>query len=107
MRHLGFPRFALGACWTLGALASVAVAVPARAEEPRKVTEPPVLRESAEITSVADAFDDEDSFDLHLTLGFQQQWRSGHVIRESNSSLDQFSSGNFVGGNVNIADYSE
>lgn len=104
MRHLGFLRYALGACSALGVLT---ISAASRADEPRKVTEPSVLRESAEITSVADAFDDEDPFDLHLTLGFQQSWRSGHILRESNSGLDQFSSGNFVANNVNVADYSE
>lgn len=104
MRHLGLKRFALGASALLGALS---VSGFASAEEPRKVTEPSVLKESAEITSVADAFDEEDSFDLHLTLGFQQTWKSGDIIRETNSSLDQFSSGNYVAANMNAASYKE
>ena len=41
----------------------------ARADEPRKVNEPRVLKEPAEITQVADAFDDDNLFDLHLSLG--------------------------------------
>lgn len=104
MRHLGFKRFAHGAFPAFGVLA---LSISAQAEEPRKVTEPSVLRESAEITSVADAFDDDDSFDLHLTLGFQQTWKSGNIQRESNSLADQFSSGNFVASNMNVAKYTE
>lgn len=104
MRHLGLKRFAHGAFPALGVLA---LSIAAHAEEPRKVTEPPVLRESAEITSVADAFDDDDSFDLHLSLGFQQTWKNGNIQRETNSLADQFSSGNFVASNMNVAKYTE
>ncbi|HVU05052.1 MAG TPA: hypothetical protein VHE30_25055 [Polyangiaceae bacterium] len=103
MRHPAFSR--LAPCAMLGAIAALSGV--ARAEEPRKVTEPSVLRESAEVTSVADAFDDDDKFDLHLTLGFQQTWKSGKVMRESNSDLPQFSSGGYVAGNQSVANYSE
>ena len=104
MRHLGLA--AVAPCvGTLVAL--VGLPAVARAEEPRKVTEPSVLRESAEVTSVADAFDDDDKFDLHLTLGFQQTWKSGRVNRETNSDLNQYSSGGYVSGNQSVATYSE
>jgi hypothetical protein len=79
----------------------------ARADEPRRVTEPNILNEPAEITNVVDAFDDDDKFDLHLTLGFQQTWTGGNILRESNSTLPQFSSGGFVAGNMNVAKWSE
>ena len=79
----------------------------ARADEPRKVTEPNVLRETAEITSVADAFDDEDRFDLHLSLGFQQTWTGGKILRETNGDLPQYSSGGYVAGNQAVANYKE
>src|ERR1700733_13104784 len=87
--------------------ALVAKAGSARATEPHKVTEPNVLNESAEVTSVVDAFDGDDKFDLHLTLGFQQTWRSGKILRETSSDLDQFSSGGYTAGNLNVAKYSE
>src|SRR5260221_2336261 len=104
MRHLALARVALSAA-TLVAVAGVVRRV--RAEERRKVTEPSVLGESAEVTSVVDAFDGEDKFDLHLTLGFQQSWRSGKILRETSSDLDQFSSGGYTAGNMNVANYSE
>jgi hypothetical protein len=104
MRHLALARPAPCAA-TVVALALLAGA--ARADEPRKVTEPSVLHESAEVTSVADAVDDEDKFDLHLTLGFQQTWKSGRVNRETNSDLPEFSSGGFVAGNQSAAKYTE
>ena len=104
MRHLALARVAWSAV-TLVALGGIARS--ARAEEPRKVTEPPTLRESAEVTNVVDAFDDEDKFDLHLSLGFQQTWKSGSILRESASDIDQFSSGGFTAGNMNVAKYTE
>lgn len=104
MRQLASARVALSLA-TLSALTGTAGF--ARAEEPRKVSEPSVLRESAEITSVVDAFDDEDKFDLHLSLGFQQSWRGGQINRETNSDLSQFSSGGYVAGNMAVAKYTE
>jgi hypothetical protein len=79
----------------------------ARAEEPRKVTEPSVLQEPAEVTNVVDAFDDTDKFDLHLSLGFQQTWKGGNIHRETHSDLNQFSSGGFTAGNMEVARYKE
>jgi hypothetical protein len=104
MRHLALPRAALPLA-ALVVLTSATGVV--RAEEPRKVTEPTVLNETAEVTSVADAFDDNDKFDLHLSLGFQQTWKSGNVLRETTSNLDQFSSGGYTAGNMKVAKYSE
>src|ERR1700742_3895329 len=104
MTHLALAR-ALLPLATLAAL--VGEAVSARAEEPRKVTEPSVLNESAEVTSVVDAFDGDDKFDLHLSLGFQQTWRSGNVLRETSSDLDQFSSGGYTAGTMKVAKYTE
>jgi hypothetical protein len=103
--HLASTRVAVPGA----ALAAVVLSLSglARAEEPRKVTEPPVLRETAEVTSVADAFDDDDRFDLHLSLGFEQTWTSGKILRETNSDLPQFSSGGFVAGNMPVATYKE
>ena len=104
MRHFALARAALSAT-TLAVL--LGAAGTALAEEPRKVTEPSVLHESAEVTSVVDAFDGDDKFDLHLSLGFQQTWESGKILRETNSGLDQFSSGGYVAQNLNVAKYSE
>jgi hypothetical protein len=108
MRHLVLARVAPCAATAVAFVAtSLGVARLAHAEEPRKVTEPSVLQESAEVTSVADAFDDEDKFDLHLTLGFQQTWKSGSVNRETNSDLSEFSSGGYIAGNQSVAKYTE
>lgn len=103
MRHLALTRVALLAT----PLAMLCMSSPARGEEPHKVTEPYVLNEPAEVTDVVDAFDDNDKFDLHLTLGFEQTWRNGHVLRESNSGRDQFSSGGYVAGNQDVGKFSE
>jgi len=104
MSQPAFKRFAVWAA--PAALLTVSPGL-LHAEEPRKVTEPPTLREAAEITSVADAFDDGDDFDLHLTLGYQHQWKSGRVLRESNSDIAQLSSGGYTTSNLNVAKYTE
>src|SRR5690349_18161500 len=102
MRHLALTKAPLLA--TLGLVFSTSLA---RAEEPRKVTEPSVLQEPAEVTNVVDAFDDTDKFDLNLSLGFQQTWKSGNIHRETHSDLDQFSSGGYTAGNMDVAKYKE
>jgi hypothetical protein len=71
------------------------------------VTEPYVMQEASSIVSVADAFDDGDTFDLHLSLGYQQTWKSGSILRETHSTHPQFSSGGFTAGNMQVAKYSE
>jgi hypothetical protein len=65
------------------------------------------MSETAEVTSVVDAFDDNDPFDLNLTIGFQQSWKSASIRRET--SLDQpgLSSGRFVAQTENVASYSQ
>ena len=42
-----------------------------------------MMSETAEITTVADAFDKGDPFDLNLVLGFSQSWKNAKIRRES------------------------
>lgn len=100
-------RFAFGApIFGLCAAASL-VAAPAHADEPRKVSEPNVLRDSAEITQVADAFDDDDLFDLHLSLGYEATWSSSVVRRETSSGQPGLATGGFTQANMNAAQYKQ
>ncbi len=78
----------------------------ARAEEPHKVTEPPVLNEPAEITQVVDAFDGDDPFDLNLSLGYQQSWSSATIRRETYIAQPGLSTGGFVNDTMNVGKYS-
>lgn len=91
----------------LSSFATLAVASAALAEEPRKVGEPDVLTESAEVVSVVDAFDGRDNFDLHFSLGFQQTWKSAEITRETHNTTNQFSSGLYTASTLKVADYSE
>ena len=77
----------------------------ARADEPRKVNEPNVLRDSAEVTQVADAFDDDDAFDLHLSLGYESTWTSAVIRRETSIGQAGLSTGGFTQRNLNVAEY--
>jgi hypothetical protein len=77
------------------------------AEEPRKVSEPSVLREPSEVVQVVDAFDDDDLFDLHLSLGYQMTWKSAKILRESSLTDPGFSDGGYSRANLNVAEYSE
>lgn len=93
-------------------LVGVAIAVSlaagtANAEEPRKVTEPSVLREPAEVTQVVDAFDEDDPFDLHLSLGYQHTWKSAKIRRESAVNQAGLTSGGFTSDDMNVAEYTE
>jgi hypothetical protein len=103
-----------GNCWRTRrhpaalALASLlALSHTALAEEPMRVTEPGVLRQPAEVVNVIDAFDDKDPFDLTLSLGFSQSWKSARITRETSITEAEFSSGGFTASTLNVAQYTE
>ena len=78
------------------------------ADEPRKFNEPRVLKEPAEITQVADAFDDDDDlFDLHLSLGFESTWASSVIRRETTIAQPGLGGGGFLQSNLNVAQYKQ
>jgi hypothetical protein len=104
-----FRSFAVG-----GGLIAVAALLGApsvaRADEPRQAGEPRMLSEPGEVTNVIDAFDGDDVFDLHLTLGYQYAWKSAHIRREStigNPANPGLSTGGFTTSNMNVATYEE
>jgi len=97
-------RLTLGAAPILGMLTFAALA---DAEEPRKVTEPAVLGEPAEITQVVDAFDGEDPFDLHISLGYQHTWKNAKIRRESSIVAPGLTFGGYTEDTLNVAQYSE
>src|SRR3954470_18841719 len=74
-------------------------------DEPRKASEPSVMREPAEIVQVADAFDGDDLLDLHLSLGYSHSWRRAKIYRET--SRPQGATGDFTPSNMNVAKYSQ
>jgi len=89
------------------ALALLGASGPSRADEPRKVTEPSVLREPAEVTQVVDAFDDDDPFDLHLSLGYQHTWKGANIRRESSVIQPGLTTGGYGSDEMNVAKYTE
>ena len=99
-------RLTLKTCSALP-LAGLLLTSLSHAEEPRKVSEPSVLREPSEVVQVVDAFDDDDLFDLHLTLGYESTWKSAKILRESSLTDPGFSDGGFSRANLNVADYSQ
>jgi hypothetical protein len=90
-----------------GSVAGLTLAHPARADEPRKVSEPKVLREPSEIVQVVDAFDDDDMFDLHLSLGYQHTWKSANILRETSVLQAGLGTGGYTVSNMNVASYEE
>jgi hypothetical protein len=89
------------------AIGILAAAGSAGADEPRKVTEPRVLREPAEVTQVVDAFDDDDPFDLHLSLGYQHTWKRATILRETHINQTGLTTGGFTASTMNVAEYKE
>ena len=86
---------------------ALSVSTRARADEPRKVSEPMVLREPAEITQIPDAFDGDDPFDLHLSLGYESTWTSSVIRRESSIAQPGLGGGGFLQSNLNAAQYKQ
>jgi hypothetical protein len=99
-------RLTLKTCSALP-LAGLLLSSLAHAEEPRKVSEPSVLREPSEVVQVVDAFDDDDLFDLHLSLGYQSTWKNAKILRESALTDAGFSDGGYSRANLNVAEYSQ
>jgi hypothetical protein len=87
-------------------LAGVSVARGSLADEPVAAREPELMSETAEITSVADAFDKNDPFDLNLVLGFTQTWKNAKIRRETTLFQPGLSQGGFIPATQNIASYS-
>ncbi len=78
----------------------------ARADEPVGAREPRMMSETSEITSVVDAFDKDDPFDLNLVLGFTQSWKHASIRRETQLNQPGLATGNFIPATENIASYS-
>ncbi len=88
----------------VGVLALAAVAVtPARADEPIGAGEPRLMDETAEVTTVADAFDKDNPFDLNLVLGFTESLKHANIHRES--QLSGLATGGFIPATENVASY--
>lgn len=79
----------------------------AHADEPQKSSEPRVLREPSEFVQVVDAFDDDDVFDLHLSLGYEHTWRNAKVYRETSIVQGGLTTGGYTASNQNVASYSQ
>jgi hypothetical protein len=88
------------------ALLLLSVACSVRADEPVAAREPRLMSETAEITTVADAFDEDDPFDLNLVLGFSQSWKHARIRRETQLFQPGLATGGFVPATENIASYS-
>jgi hypothetical protein len=89
----------------LGVLLLLGVARPARADEPVGAREPRLMSETSEITTVADAFDKDDPFDLNLVLGFTQTWKQAKIRRETQLFKPGLATGNFIPATQDIASY--
>ncbi len=89
--------------------ASSTLSMSAHADEPIAASEPRMMRETAEITSVVDAFDsdNDDPFDLNLTLGFEQRWKHANIRRESDLAQPGLSTGGFTPATENVASFNE
>ena len=98
---------ALGVAALFGAAATSAHV--AQADEPVAASEPRMMRETSEITSVVDAFDtdNDDPFDLNLTLGFEQRWKHANIRRETDLAQPGLSTGGFTPASENVASYSQ
>ena len=98
----GLAALALGSVWPSTAAA----------HEPKKANEPRIMSEPGEVTNVVDAFDDDNNnnFDLHLTLGFQRSWMGAKILRETyigGNNNPGLTTGRYTSSLMNVASYSE
>lgn len=92
----------------VSAVALTTMAGNARADEPRKATEPSVLADSSiNLLQIVDSFDDFDDFDIDISLGFEHSARSAPIYRENNIQQPGLSSGGYLSDNLNVATYEE
>src|SRR4249920_2635268 len=86
---------------------ALALLAPSRAlaDEPIAASEPRLLDETAEVTSVVDAFDRENPFDLHISAGFIQRWKRADIHRETELAQPGLTTGGFVANTENVARY--
>jgi hypothetical protein len=79
----------------------------ALADEPRNATEPRVMMESGEVTQVIDAFDDNDPFDINISLGFEYFNKSATILRETAINEPGLTTGNYTSHRLKVASYGE
>lgn len=89
------------------ACVSLAATSSALADEPRAANEPRLLEETAGITQIVDAFDDDDMFDLKLSLGYEYSRRTAPIRRETSIIQPGLSTGGYVSDALNVAEYQE
>src|SRR5581483_359460 len=77
------------------------------ADEPISESEPRLLDETGEITTVVDAFDRGDPFDFHVFAGFEQRWKNAKIRRETGLAQPGLSTGGFTASTENVAAYSQ
>ena len=76
-------RLALGIVAALSSASLDGLTRAALADEPVAAHEASLMSETAEITSVVDAFDKDDPFDLNLVFGINQSFKRAKIRRES------------------------
>ena len=67
----------------------------------------PFLDDTAELTNVLDAFDDDDPFDFHISAAYAARFKSAKIRRESSLSQAGLTQGGFTAINENIANYQQ
>ncbi len=66
-----------------------------------------MFEEPASITNVIDAFDDEDPFDLNLSLQYENTWKRATIRRETHDPASRLSDGGYVSSALNVAAYEQ
>ncbi|MBI5533010.1 MAG: hypothetical protein HY898_09860 [Deltaproteobacteria bacterium] len=59
------------------------------------------------MTQVVDAFDGDDPFDIHITLGYQHTWHNANIRRETSIGQPGLTTGGYKADTMNVAAFSE
>ena len=104
---MGIRRRRWTSIFALTALSTSTSASAIAADDDAKVKIPRVMMESGEVTNVIDAFDDDDPFDLNISLGFQYETKSARILRESTIFEPGLTTGGYVSNMMTVGEYTE
>ncbi|MBI4705651.1 MAG: hypothetical protein HY744_31555 [Deltaproteobacteria bacterium] len=107
MRTRGRGRRTTTSLVGLGLWLAIRPAVAGEPGEGSPSAPPRVMMEPGEVVEVVDSFDDDDPFDISISLGFQYTAKEARILRESSLNQPGLTTGGYTASTMNVAEYAE